>query len=331
MRHLFRRAVDPRTSPDPADDPADKAPASSAASSARTDTASRLHAFNRFEIKYLVPQDQADELRKEFRRHMDDDAHSGAGGYPITSVYYDTRHLKFYWEKVEGLRFRRKLRVRHYGTADDLDPESKVFVEIKQRVNRVTQKRRVSLRYSDALRLCSPEGYEPTGEVSTRERAFLDEVTTLVGELDLRPTVTTGYHREAWVGREADLGLRVTLDHRLRGRDRDFHLSSESANRLTLPPRLSILEVKANERVPAWVTDVTARMSLEVVRISKYCQSVQAFGLAPRSIMHAPDEVDAILRHGSDHTNGITGGVHAVPTTPNGVDDAPTRKGVLAR
>lgn len=324
MRRLPRRAADLRARPIAAD--SDQGPGT--ASSARTDTASRLHAFNRFEIKYLVPEDQADELRAELRRHMDDDVHSSDGGYPITSVYYDTQHLKFYWEKIEGLRFRRKLRVRHYGTADDLTPESKVFVEIKQRVNRVTQKRRVSLPYRDALRLCSPQGYEPAGDVSTRERAFLDEVATLVGELGLRPTVTTGYHREAWVGREADLGLRITLDHRLRGRDRDFHLSSESVNRLTLPPRLSILEVKANERVPAWVTDVAARLSLDVVRISKYCQSVQAFGLAPRSIMHAPDEVDAILRDGKA---GAPGAPTADRTIPDGVDDAPTRNGVLTR
>lgn len=295
-----------------------------AASSARTATASRLHAFNRFEIKYLVPQDQADELRVELRRHMDDDAYSGDRGYPITSVYYDTARLTFYWEKVEGLKFRRKLRVRHYGTADDLTPDSTVFVEIKQRVNRVTQKRRVVLPYRDALRLCSPEGYDPEGEVGPRERAFLDEVSTLVGELDLRPTVTTGYHREAWVGREADLGLRVTLDHRLRGRDRDFHLASESPDQLVLPARLAVLEIKADERVPAWVTDLTARMSLDVVRISKYCQSVQAFGLAPRSTMHAPDELDVVLGDGvADPTTD--------PTTPNGVADAPDRKSVLVR
>lgn len=318
MRRRSRR-TEPRATPS---DPDPVGPAG-AASSARTATASRLHAFNRFEIKYLVPQDRADELRAELRRHMDDDAYSGDRGYPITSVYYDTPRLRFYWEKIEGLRFRRKLRVRHYGTAADLTPGSEVFVEIKQRVNRVTQKRRVVLPYRDALRLCSPEGYEPDGEVGARERAFLDEVSTLVGELDLRPTVTTGYHREAWVGREADLGLRVTLDHRLRGRDRDFHLASDSPDRLVLPARLAVLEIKADERVPAWVTDLTARMSLDVVRISKYCQSVQAFGLAPRSTMHAPDEVDAVLGDGTEPPTD--------PTATHGVADAPDRKSVLVR
>lgn len=279
------------------------APSGHVATADRTDTASRLHAFNRFEIKYLVPEDRVADLRAELDRWMDEDAHAGSRGYPITSVYYDTPQLTFYWEKIEGLRFRRKLRIRYYGTTEDLTPDSRVFVEIKQRVNRVTQKRRIALPYKDALQLCSPAGYQPEGEVSSRRQAYIDEVSTMVQTLGLRPTVTTAYHREAWVGRDADLGLRVTIDHRLRGRDRDFHLSDDSLNRLTLPPRLSVLEIKANERVPAWVTDLTARMSLDVVRISKYCQSVQAFGLAPRSIMHAADEIDEILASNPHRSN----------------------------
>ena len=46
--------------------------------------------------------------------------------------------------------------------------------------------------------------------------------------LDLRPVAMTGYQREAYVGRAADVGLRVTLDHRVRGRDRDFHFAADA-------------------------------------------------------------------------------------------------------
>jgi hypothetical protein len=161
-----------------------------------------------------------------------------------------------------------------------------VFVEIKQRVNRVTQKRRVRLPYREALRLC--EGRRLV-EHEPSQRAFLQEVLDLVLRLDLRAVAMTGYTRHAYVGRDADVGLRVTFDHRIRGRDRDFHLGADTDNKLIVPARMSIVEVKANERVPYWLTDLTAKRNLQVVRVSKYCQSVEAHGLAPRSVFHIPD------------------------------------------
>ncbi|WP_440097597.1 polyphosphate polymerase domain-containing protein [Streptosporangium sp. H16] len=247
---------------------------------------SKLHAFNRYEIKYLVEASEAAALREEIEQRLDRDRHSGQEGYGIWSVYYDTRQLRFYWEKIEGLRFRRKLRVRHYGDRFAVRDDTPVFVEIKQRVNRVTQKRRVSLPYRDALRLC---GGRQMVEHEPSQRAFLQEVLDLVSRLDLRAVAMTGYTRHAYVGRDADVGLRVTFDHRVRGRDRDFHLGADAENRLIVPAHMAIVEVKANERVPYWLTDLTARRNLQVVRVSKYCQSVEAHGLAPRSVFHIPD------------------------------------------
>ncbi|MEV5407852.1 polyphosphate polymerase domain-containing protein [Thermopolyspora sp. NPDC052614] len=246
---------------------------------------SRLHAFNRYEIKYLVDVAVVDELRAEIERRLDRDRHCGEDGYGVWSVYYDTRTLRFYWEKIEGLRFRRKLRVRHYGDRFGVHADTPVFVEIKQRVNRVTQKRRVCLPYRDALLLC--DGRRMV-EHEPGQRAFLDEVLDLVCRLDLRATAITGYQRHAYLGRDADVGLRVTFDRRIRGRDRDFHLGADAENRFIVPPHKAIMEVKANERVPYWLTDLTAKRNLQVVRISKYCQSVEAYGLAPRSIFHVP-------------------------------------------
>ncbi|WP_232835963.1 polyphosphate polymerase domain-containing protein [Actinocorallia populi] len=246
---------------------------------------SRLHAFNRYEIKYLVDADRMDGLRADLEARLDRDAHSGPEGYSIWSVYYDTRQLRFYWEKIEGLRFRRKLRIRHYGDRFAIGADSPVFVEIKQRVNRVTQKRRVRMRYRDALRLC--DGRERV-EHSADEAPFIDEVLDLTSRLDLRATAITGYQRHAYLGRGADVGLRVTFDQRVRGRDRDFGLGAPAENRFIIPPHKVVMEVKANERVPYWLTDLTASRELQVVRVSKYCQSVEAHGRAPRSVFHVP-------------------------------------------
>lgn len=249
-------------------------------------TASRLHAFNRYEIKYLLDEMQIPALREALAARMVTDPFSPHGGYPVTSLYYDTADLRFYWEKIEGLRFRRKLRMRLYGSPAKCTDETPVQIEIKQRVNRVTQKRRIPLPYGTARRWLD-DRQEITCEA--HQRAFVHEVTTLIGNLDLRPIVTTGYLREAFVGRDADLGLRVTIDHKVHGRDRDFHFASGAQNRFIIPPKLAIVEIKANERVPYWVTDLAARSEMSVVRVSKYCQSVQAFGLAPRSAVGAPE------------------------------------------
>jgi hypothetical protein len=79
----------------------------------------------------------------------------------------------------------------------------------------------------------------------------------------------------------------VTIDSRIRGRDRDLDLRQSSDNRFIVQPHLSIVEIKVNERIPYWLTDLVARNNLSLMRISKYCQSVQAFDLVPRSSLHA--------------------------------------------
>ena len=251
-------------------------------------TASKLHAFNRYEIKYFVDEFKVPELRRELAARMNTDPYSPQGGYPVTSLYYDTADLRFYWEKIEGLKFRRKVRLRLYGNPAECTDDTPVQVEIKQRVNRVTQKRRTAMPYGLAQRWLN--GREAI-DCDDSQRPFVNEVSALIGNLDLRPIVTTGYLREAFVGRDTDLGLRVTIDHKVHGRDRDFHFTSGSENRFIIPPKLAIVELKANERVPYWTTDLTARLDMSVIRVSKYCQSVEAFGLAPRSRLGAPELV----------------------------------------
>ncbi|WP_326725117.1 polyphosphate polymerase domain-containing protein [Streptomyces sp. NBC_00243] len=250
--------------------------------------ASRLHAFNRYELKYLVPVDQAAAIRDELGERMDQDPHSPVGGYGVWSLYYDTPQLRFYWEKIEGLKFRRKLRIRHYGDLAQVTDETPVCVEIKQRVNRVTQKRRITLPYATARRLCDERELIAH---SAKEKAFVEEVLELVVRLNLQPTAITGYQREALVGRAEDTGLRVTFDRRIRGRDRDFHFGTQGVeNRFTIPPHMSVMEIKVNERAPYWITDLTARRNLNLIRVSKYVQSIEAFGLAPRSVFHVREE-----------------------------------------
>jgi SPX domain protein involved in polyphosphate accumulation len=246
-----------------------------------------IRTFNRYELKYLVDQRLLARVRPELSARLDHDTHGDLGSYPLWSRYYDTYDLRCYWEKIDGIKFRRKLRIRHYGGPHTLSADTLVWVEIKQRFNRVTQKRRARLRYDQAVELCA--GHEIAG-CETADGAVVEEVQRLVGDFDLRPSTAIGYTREALVGREEDAGLRVTFDARIRARDRDLDLSVEGENRFIVHPDLTVLEVKVNERVPYWLTELIARNNLQLVRISKYCQSVDAFERKPRSLFHSVDE-----------------------------------------
>ena len=246
-----------------------------------------IRTFNRYELKYLVDQRLLARVRPELSARLDHDTHGDLGSYCLWSRYYDTYDLRCYWEKIDGIRFRRKLRIRHYGPPHTLSADTPVWVEIKQRLNRVTQKRRARLRYDQAVELCA--GHE-IADCETGDRAVVEEVQRLVGDFDLRPSTAIGYTREALVGREEDAGLRVTFDARIRARDRDLDLSVEAENRFIVHPDLTVLEVKVNERVPYWLTELIARNNLQLVRMSKYCQSVDAFERKPRSLFHSADE-----------------------------------------
>jgi hypothetical protein len=248
-----------------------------------------IRTFNRYELKYVVDQQALARLRPELTARLDADSHGRLGSYPVWSRYYDTYDLRCYWEKIDGIRFRRKLRIRHYGAPHELTPDTPTWVEIKQRINRVTQKRRARLPYHQAVALCAGRAVD-LGECDPRDVSVVEDVQRLVSESDLRPSTTIGYTREALVGREEDAGLRVTFDVRIRARDRDLDLAVDGENRFIVHPDLGVLEVKVNERVPFWLTELIARNNLQLVRMSKYCQSVEAFGRAPRSLFHSIDE-----------------------------------------
>lgn len=260
------------------------------------------HRFNRFEIKYLVPEAQIPVLRAALMCRMETNPMAPAGGYRVESLYFDSTDLRFYREKIEGLKFRRKLRIRRYGTGL-CGPNDPVTVEIKQRVNKVTQKRRFELGCADALSLCDYTG-ESTGRRANLEELaaqlpdhqlpLLGEIAAMVENLQLRPVVTTTYLREAFAGTDVEDGVRVTFDHHVAGRDKDFRFGQDLPNRPTIAPDQVIVEVKCDERVPLWLTDLTARLNMPVVRISKYCASVQAFGTQPSSIFGPVDPIFAL-------------------------------------
>jgi len=236
--------------------------------------------FNRFELKYLVPIQEAESFKQALKADlMPDDHGDSMGRYDISSLYYDSSDFRLYWEKVDGIKFRRKLRIRHYESTRPLAADTPVFVEIKQRVNRVTQKRRVLLPYREALRLCNERRRPETGSFAppgaAHDADVIDEVLGMVWHYNLRPASLVRYARQALVGTDYDIGLRVTLDTDLTYRANDLELHEQKSGLLLFPPDWAVVEIKVNERIPYWLTELVAAHNLNLVRVSKYCRSIE--------------------------------------------------------
>ncbi len=224
--------------------------------------------FNRYEIKYLLPVRGMFNIIDELGWFMRSDPHSMArGGYKVSSLYYDSRDFECYRSKVDGIKFRRKIRIRKY----DDSPSESVFLEIKQRMNKTVQKRRAALALQDAYAVC--EGSEAVS--SGDDADLLSEVRYLSRSLQLRKVCVIRYHRRAFQGGKYEPGLRVTFDTNLRYRFHALDLDVPAPGRFFLPPDVCVMEVKANEKVPIWITSLLARHQCDLSRVSKYCLGVK--------------------------------------------------------
>lgn len=250
-----------------------------------TDTIRR---FNRYELKYILPVRRVEQIIADLSDLVTPDRHGGEKGYRIASVYYDSPSLDFFWAKLEGIKFRRKLRLRVYA-GEDIRSVQTGMVEIKQRVNRTVQKRRVELPLAEAEALC--RGELPPGDLDEIDRQAAAEVQYLVMAMNLQPTCLISYWRQAFVGGLYDAGLRITFDTDLQCRAHALKVNEDAENHLFAPPDWCIMEVKVNEAVPDWVTSLLARHNCQLHRVSKYCA-----GLAKaRGIREVPFRMPSAL------------------------------------
>lgn len=221
--------------------------------------------FNRFELKYVIHRNVAERFKSSIQPYMSRDPHLLEGeSYRVNSVYFDSDDLMAFWEKVDGIKFRRKVRIRHYGTA----VPDEAYIEIKQRIDRTIQKRRSRFAYASLI----------SSLVDNRDwpapTPVLDEARLLCYSNRLQPRILISYDRDAYFG-DVDPGLRVTFDTNCRFcRDRLFDPGPIVRRPYFLHPAQTILEVKFNHLVPGWLVSMIRRFDMTTQRVSKYCQGI---------------------------------------------------------
>ena len=220
-----------------------------------------------YEIKFLVPKEQALRLREWARGCMRPDPNSACGtgdGYRITSLYYDSGELAVFHKR--GSFGRCKYRVRRY------DASPMIFLERKLRSERLVTKRRTLVNLSELERLRQDE-CDRRWSGAWFQRRMLAR--------GMQPSCQVSYQRTALVSENGSGLVRLTMDEDLRAwkvQGPEFH--ALSGGKLLLRDHM-ILEMKFRLAMPVMFKQVLEEYRLEAQPISKYRLAVTGLGFAP--------------------------------------------------
>jgi len=231
----------------------------------------------RNEIKYFIHPDIIPDILEKAKPHVHLDKFARNmpdNRYIVRSLYYDSPSFDFYWEKLDGLKVRRKLRIRVY---NEQEADSAAFLEIKRRFENTIVKERAGYSFDEIKKMMeNPKDLWIDYQASQNGSLVLGKWLDNIIRFQLQPTVLVVYNREAYVGRiEDDRDVRLTIDYDIRSKIvtslkhiyDDHDLSPVLDN-------LCVLELKFNYFMPKWMRSLVAALPMQQQSISKYCMGV---------------------------------------------------------
>ena len=214
--------------------------------------------FKRYEIKYLLNEDQRKAVEDAMAPHMTTNEFSFS---TVRNIYYDTDNYRLIRRSIEKPAYKEKLRVRSYSQAGDDD---KVFVEIKKKYDKVVYKRRLSMKNAEAESwLMGDDSFKPEGQIANEIEYFLNFYKNLA------PSVYLSYDREAYAGVE-DSEFRITFDHNIMARQSDMNLKYAPGGEQLIGEKETLMEIKTLGSLPLWMTHVMTEMGIVKTSFSKY-------------------------------------------------------------
>lgn len=194
-------------------------------------------------------------LRARLRAVMKPDSHATDGRYSIRSLYFDNDRDKALREKLDGVNYREKFRLRYYNGDVNF-----IRLEKKSKVNGLCRKESVLLTPAQVQALLAGE---------------LDDTDPLTWELlskmrsqRLAPKTLVDYTREAFVYGPGN--VRVTLDYNIRTGLNGTDFLSPDCIMVPAGDAPAILEVKWDEYLPDIIQDLIQMPHRRVRAFSKY-------------------------------------------------------------
>ena len=235
--------------------------------------------FARYEFKYVLNRHQSDEVEREVSNFMRYDGHVDPkldNRYLVRSLYFDNLSATNYYEKIDGIKERRKFRIRTY-SRDESD-EVPIFLEEKGRHNQRTFKNRVEIdRDIMAIALDPMKRWhllKKFPDVGVIERFVFD-----CERRHLLPRVLVDYTRRPYVS-NFDLNFRVTFDSHVCAAPSKSLFLRRGDGMKECRAGYTIVEIKFFRRIPSWFHRILRGYELHRRSISKFCIGMETCDLA---------------------------------------------------
>lgn len=214
----------------------------------------------REEKKYLIGVNSFISKRHQLEKVLDQDIHNGTNGYKIRSLYFDTVYDRDFFEKINGLEKRRKIRLRIYDTEADY-----AMLEMKQKQGQFQLKRSLRVSREDAQRLTACD-YTP---LLKYKEPFAAEMYAFMHVNCYRPVTVVEYDRKAFIAKENK--IRITFDHNIRATESCFDMFSPTLNmNPVLDPYDVVLEVKYSGFLLGYIKELINSIDKSEISVSKY-------------------------------------------------------------
>ncbi|HUL51046.1 MAG TPA: polyphosphate polymerase domain-containing protein [Candidatus Nitrosotalea sp.] len=230
----------------------------------------------RYELKYLVHEEQTPRIRDFIRSYLQVDEY-GEGqpnfSYPTLSLYLDSDRLDTYWYTINGNKNRFKLRLRYY----DDRPNTPVFFEIKRRDNNVILKERGGVKKSAVPLLLAgqmPEHKHLLRPDDEEQFVAVQRFCQLMQTLHARPKMHVAYMREAYENPDNN-AVRLTFDRFVESAPLPLpNLIARSDHPHSVFGKTVILELKFTSRFPKWFRELVETFNLMQAGAAKFAEGI---------------------------------------------------------
>ena len=215
----------------------------------------------RHELKYYINPREARALANCLKLYMRPDEHSGAGGYWIRSLYFDSMDNQDYNSKMMGCTHRKKMRLRIYSIND-----ASAKLELKIKEDNYLAKKSLPLLRQDVPAFLSGRSdmLLEYGVPTARD------IYAAMHAERLRPVVLVDYEREAYLYPFEN--IRITLDRNVRasGNVKDL-FAADTPMVPVFEDERAILEVKFHSVLPSILRGLLSGLPAQASSVSKYC------------------------------------------------------------